>query len=154
MKKKILLFPLLLLVLAFAFVGCGSTEADETSTECAHTNTEWRIERNATCEEEGSKKNVCLSCYQTLESQTIPATGHTYTNNKCTACGSIQISTVAELQEFQPRPVPRPDDLHPLDFSVGIGIGFDFRLHYASPAGPYFSPRSFSASSVVSSPLL
>ena len=58
MKKKFLLFPFLLLVMVFTMVSCGLSEdkKENETTECTHTNTEWRVEKEATCDAEGSQK--------------------------------------------------------------------------------------------------
>ena len=102
--KKFLLLTLALLAMLFVVVGCGPTEPEESSTECPHTNTRWvETGNNAsapTCTEDGSRYKQCEDCWKKLETEVLPATGHTYdADNKCT-CGSIQIVDAASLKAF------------------------------------------------------
>ena len=42
-----------------------------------HTASDWIIDENATCTEEGSKHKECTECGETLETESIPSNGHT-----------------------------------------------------------------------------
>ena len=42
-----------------------------------------------TCTEAGSQKRTCLNCGKQI-TEAVPATGHSFENNLCTACGEIQ----------------------------------------------------------------
>ena len=60
---------------------------------CAHANAEWINTKEATCTAAGEKIYKCKSCYATLKTEAIPATGHdegTWKTTKeatCTAAG-------------------------------------------------------------------
>lgn len=85
---------------------------DDTSDEtkaCAHSWSNWTT-KAATCTSNGTKTRTCANCKQ-VETQTIPATGHTYgswsttksatcdTNGvktrKCSKCGNEETQTIA-----------------------------------------------------------
>ena len=50
---------------------------------------EWVITQEPTCTKAGSKTRTCDGCGST-ETVSIPATGHTYVNGKCTECGAAK----------------------------------------------------------------
>ena len=58
---------------------------------CSHEHEfgEWEIVQPATCLEDGLEQRSCThrNCEET-ETQTIPATGHSYSGGKCTFCGT------------------------------------------------------------------
>ena len=60
---------------------------------CAHANAEWINTKEATCTAAGEKIYKCKSCYATLKTEAIPATGHdegtwkTTEEATCTAAG-------------------------------------------------------------------
>lgn len=90
LKKHALILSLvcLALVLLFSITACGNTTNDktqptttnapttETEEKCPHTASEWVIDKNASCTEEGKKHKECSACKATLESETIPTTNH------------------------------------------------------------------------------
>lgn len=69
-------------------------------TTCTHTPGSWIVDDEASCEENGSQHKECTKCGETLDSETIPATGHKYgdwtpgTNNTetrtCSVCGDVE----------------------------------------------------------------
>ncbi|MBQ7873205.1 MAG: hypothetical protein IJ360_04455 [Clostridia bacterium] len=68
---------------------CGATKKTDEIDALGHKGGEWEIESNATCEEAGKKVIKCQNegCGEVLESEEIPALGHTYVDGKC-ACGA------------------------------------------------------------------
>ena len=60
---------------------CGAIlKAPEVIPATGHTESEWIVDKPATCEEAGSQHKECTVCGATLETQTIPAKGHTEGN--------------------------------------------------------------------------
>ena len=90
-------------------------DADLTIVSCAHTNTAWSITTAPTCTEAGVRSLVCSDCGAVLDTEAIPATGHTpdstwvvtvvptCTQNGvrvryCTVCGAAAVTeTVAAV---------------------------------------------------------
>ncbi len=66
---------------------------------CLHTNLEQEANKDATCTEDGLQgRSYCKDCGRTMqEAIVIPATGHNYVNNECTACGEKQENKVVAL---------------------------------------------------------
>ncbi len=113
---------------AVCYVGSGAVYIDEITvtygsggavTPCNHEESEWIVDRPATCTENGSKHTECYKCGQTIKTETISATGHdwssweknedgtkTRTCNKChktetlTAVGEQFVIDVNALSEI------------------------------------------------------
>lgn len=80
-----------------------------------HTLGEWEIEKEATCTEPGKKIQKCSECGETINTESIPATGHT-PNGKweyleegkckkvqfCTVCGDVAIEQTSNEIEHSP----------------------------------------------------
>ncbi len=60
---------------------CGDTIEEE------HNASEWIVETQATCTENGSQYKECIDCKTKLGEEEIPALGHTYVNYVCSNCG-------------------------------------------------------------------
>ncbi len=65
---------------------CGAVTSNITITATGHKLGEWSTIDSATCTETGSKTATCTVC-GAVETDTIPATGHSYENGACTVCG-------------------------------------------------------------------
>lgn len=61
-----------------------------TAAICTHSNTEWVIEKDATCTEVGKKQEVCTLCKVVLREAEIGKAEHSYTSYKCSVCGAIR----------------------------------------------------------------
>ena len=98
MWRKMLLLCLCAL-LAFGLAGCSFRvaydEDDENSKNgsleqgmegCNHVFSQWRIERNRTCEKDGKKSRECHICGREEEMVWV-ATGHDFGSEKCNTCG-------------------------------------------------------------------
>jgi len=59
-------------------------------TKCGHSNTEWVIDKTATCTSEGKKHKICTDCKTVLENAVIKKVDHSYSNYKCSVCGEFQ----------------------------------------------------------------
>ncbi len=101
-----------------------TTAADETSgttAECLHEVTEWIVDTNATCSEEGTKHKECSQCKASLETAVISKTAHTEEivsgkaatcsenglteGKKCSVCNEIlveqtEIATISHTEEI------------------------------------------------------
>lgn len=64
------------------------TDVDGAEQHVHEWNTEYTIDREATCDENGSKSIHCKGCNETKDSQTIESSGHNYTNDVCDNCGA------------------------------------------------------------------
>lgn len=76
--------------------------------DCAHANTEWVVDIEATCTEDGLKHKECTDCGASLEQEDIPANGHSYgewevtLEATCTTDGSKhRICSVCEDEEIE-----------------------------------------------------
>lgn len=49
-----------------------------TRSSCEHTDTDWVVNQPATCTENGSKSQICNICNATIQTEVIPATGHSW----------------------------------------------------------------------------
>ena len=58
--------------------GGNSNNSDDTTPDCTHPSTEWKIDKEATCTTAGSKHKECASCGETLSTESIPQKGHDY----------------------------------------------------------------------------
>lgn len=58
---------------------CGSEKQTEAISMLEHTEDEWKVEKTATCTEEGVKALYCKECNIVLDSQTIEKEAHLYT---------------------------------------------------------------------------
>lgn len=71
---------------------CKATlNAQETVKALGHSYGGWQTTLAATCTQNGTQKRICSVC-NNPETSTIPATGHSYNNKKCSICGSKQPS--------------------------------------------------------------
>lgn len=68
----------------------AATKATIAPTKCGHSNTEWVIDKAATCTSEGNKHQICTDCKTVLENAVIKKTDHSYSNYKCSVCGVFQ----------------------------------------------------------------
>ena len=77
MKNK-LIFALLLcfLLTSMLLVSCSSGGENDGET-CAHEVTEWKVDKNATCTESGSKHKECTECKKSIEVAVIDKVQHT-----------------------------------------------------------------------------
>ena len=91
---------------------CGFTE-NEVDLSVNHVNTIWITEEKATCTEEGLKVEYCLDCSELVNTEIIPAAGHSFgewitdtaptctkdgTKHRiCTVCKDVENGTVAKL---------------------------------------------------------
>lgn len=75
MKKKLVRHASIFLLICFATVltACGRVSEN---TNCIHKWSDWTIEANATCGEEGSEVRTCSECGES-ENRSIPKTEHT-----------------------------------------------------------------------------
>lgn len=109
--KKIL--PIILVVLSLLFSACGKEASRDSEPETTHIHefSEWIVEKNATCSDEGLKERVC-ACGE-KETETIPATGkHNYVGKvtkeatvteegiktyTCSVCGAQYEETIEKV---------------------------------------------------------
>ncbi len=69
----------------------GKLVPHKEETECKHENT--RNETlDATCTENGYRKEICEDCEEILFEAEIEALGHSYTDGVCTACGDKEVT--------------------------------------------------------------
>lgn len=57
---------------------CGDNYKDSYINKIAHNETDWKIDKAATCEKDGSRHKECTVCGTTTITEVIPATGHDY----------------------------------------------------------------------------
>ena len=62
--------------------------------KCDHVWGAWTTVKDPTCTEPGSRSHTCTRC-NTTETESIPATGHTYVDGKCKYCGAAKPSAPA-----------------------------------------------------------
>lgn len=90
-----------------------STQAEEKNTEHVHTPGDWEVVKEATCITDGNKQRKCTSCGEVVDNETIPATGHEWSNwtttkeatcmidgskkRTCSRCGESETSKIAAL---------------------------------------------------------
>ena len=102
--KKILTMLLLILALSFMFYSC--TDEDENNQvedpitdeeieddedpfdDHVHIPGEWEKVLGATCTLGGSKQIICTDCFEILDYDTIPATGHNMKDGRCQICNA------------------------------------------------------------------
>ena len=53
-----------------------------------HTESNWIIDKQPTCTENGSKYKECTVCHEKLVTEVIEALGHIYEDGICTRCGN------------------------------------------------------------------
>lgn len=76
---KLLLAAMMALVMLFAVSALAEAENEaEANSFCLHLKTEWRTEKEATCENDGVSVLYCEWCRKPLKEATIPATGHQF----------------------------------------------------------------------------
>ena len=102
--------------------GCDSRQTVQVLTKLGHdeVNGEWKVTKAATCETDGVKEYYCGRCKESIKSEVIPATGHSFTNyvktndatcvdnakqtGTCTRCGkpnTIDIPDTALGHDFR-----------------------------------------------------
>ena len=101
---KITLTAIALLSALLVLGGCGKDDPDKKPDKGTHTcvGEKWVTEKEATCQEDGSKKLVC-SCGKTVKTEVIPLGNHNLVNGTCTVCGIssvTEIRTIADLQNI------------------------------------------------------
>ena len=86
-QSKKWLALLFLFILCAALTACLPENDDgaAVTTACQHTQSEWKIEQNATCAETGTKAEVCVFCSETLSTETIASLGHDIINHDAIA---------------------------------------------------------------------
>lgn len=94
--KKLLVFVLACMVLLSTAAFAASAEPADTT--CSHTHLEEVILKEASCEEKGEKKLVCLDCGETVQTIVTSATGHHYVETvvapTCTNAGYTKMTCV------------------------------------------------------------
>ena len=68
-----LIFVVFLLISALSLVACDFFAVEEA---CSHESTEWIIDKNPTCIEEGARHSVCKLCEATVKSESISRAKH------------------------------------------------------------------------------
>ncbi len=56
----------------------------------AHVSSDWIVDKEASCAEEGSRHKECTMCERVTETETISKLAHTFANGYCTVCGREQ----------------------------------------------------------------
>ena len=81
MKKtsKNFLFTLLMLFSLIIVASCSTHNNNNNNNEHVHDySSEWTVDKEATCTEDGSKSHHCLTCDAKTDETIIPATGHNF----------------------------------------------------------------------------
>lgn len=104
-------------------------------TKCGHSNTEWMVDKAATCVAEGKKQKVCIDCKTVLENAVIGKSEHSYTNYKCSVCGVFQENGIsAYLSDWVQKNGKANGETISLDFYIDdILYGFTYNA-----TGNYF----------------
>ena len=111
MKKVVILFAFLLAVfILFSSCDEGNTQNAQNTATVQHTHTvgKWIVDKAATCIEAGNRHRDCISCGETIETESISKTGHTEVTDKavaatcttagkttgkhCSACGKVIVA--------------------------------------------------------------
>ena len=97
MKRLMLaLLVCLLLCLPLFLAGCGEQE----ETPCTHEHiSDWRIDKYATCQEQGVRHKECLDCGKILVTESYHG-GHQYEDGVCTVCGKARYDE--EFMRYKP----------------------------------------------------
>lgn len=90
-----------------------SAQAEDKNTEHVHTPGDWEVVKEATCTTDGNRQRKCTSCGEVVDNETIPATGHEWSNwttikeatcmvegskkRTCSRCGESETSKIAAL---------------------------------------------------------
>lgn len=90
-KRSLSLLLAVVMVAGMVPMGVFATEQEE----CAHTNVEY-IDEPADCVWEGYYAEYCLDCETYLHEELIPANGHSWEGDVCTACGETQTAEEPE----------------------------------------------------------
>ena len=64
---------------------------------CTHKQTKTVTVTVATCTENGKENVVCKDCNEIIKSNAVTATGHNFTNGKCTVCGENSSSFIVPI---------------------------------------------------------
>ncbi|MBQ9145461.1 MAG: hypothetical protein IJX70_03240, partial [Clostridia bacterium] len=79
---------------------CGETKTEEVE-KLAHTESEWIVDKDATCAEAGSKHTECTVCGETVNTEVISATGeHTWNDATCTAPKTCSVCGATDGEEL------------------------------------------------------
>lgn len=78
---------------------CGDSYVDTYVNATGHVNGSWITDSNPTCTTAGSKHQVCATCGATINTESIPATGHNPENDdgdcttaiKCSVCQTVVV---------------------------------------------------------------
>ncbi len=131
---------LLILTLLLVLVGCRRGE-EPSQTDCTHQDTEWVTLAEPSCMEQGQRQLRCSDCQQTLgEPEVVVPTGHTFVNDKCEYCASMNIrdaeglrrfsQTVESGQSFEGAEVNLLSDID-LNDTTWIPVGAIYDQHFA-----------------------
>lgn len=139
-----------------------------TRSECDHTHTEIRSQREATCKEEGyTGDTYCTDCDKLLETgEELAALGHDYLASvtkqpttteegirtyTCTRCGHSYTESIAKLTSPSPQPTATPSDKpetpspQPKGTNLKDDTGAAYKVTSANgktPAVQYIAPKS------------
>ena len=139
-----------------------------TRSECDHTHTEIRSQREATCKEEGyTGDTYCTGCDKLLETgEELAALGHDYQASvtkqpttteegirtyTCTRCGHSYTESIAKLTSPSPQPTATPSDKpetpspQPKGTNLKDDTGAAYKVTSANgktPAVQYIAPKS------------
>ena len=108
MKRIKYLVLLVLCVFTFTVSGCGKKSA-----KCEHTSSEWIIDKEATCTNQGFKYTECTKCHEKLKTESIEALGHDLVhhekkeatcketgNEAYDTCSRCEYTTYAEIKKL------------------------------------------------------
>lgn len=122
----------------------------------AHVSSDWIVDKEASCTEEGSRYKECTVCEKLLETETLSKLAHTYENGYCTVCGAEQPYTRVDDDTILFGEYPQTIK----DSSVTITTTTDERGYYLGSDGewyakvtatPYGSSYTFSTGTTVTS---
>ena len=65
-----------------------------------HTESDWIVDKDATCTEAGSRHKECTVCGELLATEANPATGHNYVDGSCTNCGEADPDYIPEIPAY------------------------------------------------------
>ncbi len=102
LKRSISFLFAITLIFCFVYIGLNDVDFSrffvvKTYAACDHIASDWIIDTEATCNEEGAKHKECIDCKKILKTATIRATGHDFARKvvKKATC-----STDTEVKEY------------------------------------------------------